>query len=69
MGDKQFKRVDAVKKGDIVSTPKGPARIVCVFKTVTRNGYMRLCHLENGLIITPWHPMKYKGIWTFPEDI
>ena len=26
-----------------------------------------MVHLENGLIITPWHPIKLNNEWVFPN--
>ena len=57
------KRVDQIKRGDVIL---GGAKVVCVLKTVSKDGYQELCKFENGLIITPWHPLKHNGTWTFP---
>jgi len=52
-----------IQKGDMVATTKGHAEIRCVVKTP--------CNKANiveykGLQVTQWHPVKVKGVWSFP---
>jgi len=65
----QTTRVDEVKKGDIVATPSGAATVECVIETVAESGKFDLCELEGGLLVTPWHPIRHNGQWTFPAEL
>jgi len=63
------KRVDQIKKGDIVMTLSGkPAEVVCVIKTVSADGMTDLVEL-GGLLITPFHPVKIGDRWEFPCNL
>ncbi|KAJ3041140.1 hypothetical protein HDV00_009855 [Rhizophlyctis rosea] len=65
------KRVDEVKKGDRL---EGGGEVVCVLVTKCVGGRAAMVSLggaDNGLLITPWHPVKWgdDSAWTFPADI
>jgi hypothetical protein len=63
LGDGSSKRVDEVKKGDVMFNG---GIIVCVLKTITTGGKARLINLpdrthpgeERGLYVTPHHPIR-----------
>eukprot|EP00005_Dracoamoeba_jomungandri_P008445 CAMPEP_0174262642 /NCGR_PEP_ID=MMETSP0439-20130205/14309_1 /TAXON_ID=0 /ORGANISM="Stereomyxa ramosa, Strain Chinc5" /LENGTH=592 /DNA_ID=CAMNT_0015347469 /DNA_START=183 /DNA_END=1961 /DNA_ORIENTATION=+ len=64
------KRVDLLKKGDLVVTPDGSTEVVCVVKTVMESGEANLVRLEGGLLVTPWHPvLDHNGSWCFPSEL
>ena len=78
MADGSVKLVHDLQKGDKVislSDPYNPnsmlisASVVCLVKTVIPNESPHLVVLDDGLLITPWHPVIYKGEWKFPNDI
>ena len=66
--DGTFKKVKNVCKGDIVLTPNGNSKIICVTKTICKDNTTQMVILDGGLIISPYHPIKNNGIWTFPID-
>merc|ERR1719433_1544700 len=68
MADGSKRLVRNLRKGDLVQTPKGKASIRCIIKTVVAPS-TELVQLESGLLLTPWHPVKHKGEWTFPATI
>jgi len=59
------KLVKDLKKGDIVM---GGAKIECVVKHECVDNKARLCQY-NGLVITPYHPIKVDNKWVFPIDV
>lgn len=72
MHDGQLKKVQDVKKGDLVATKDGRStRIACVVKTYSKDGYNYVCTFKNGLKITPYHPLldETDGVWKFPIDL
>jgi len=52
-----------------VKTPSGWATLRCVVKFNTINGMSKICSLENGLRITPGHPVMDNGKWMFPREV
>lgn len=60
--------VEHVMAGDVVKTPKGPAKVRCVVKTWCEDFCMELVGIGN-LLATKWHPIRHKGQWTFPVTI
>ena len=63
------KLVKHIKKGDLIASLNGTARVRCVIKTFCNDGFNMLCKFKNGLIITEWHPIFYEGKWTFPVNV
>lgn len=58
------------KKGDVVRCANNQyASILCVVKTVFNAKHTQLVSFENGLKVTPWHPICIDGTWKFPADI
>ena len=46
----------------------GGAAVQCVVKHRCTDNTMRLC-VYNGLVITPYHPIRVEGEWVFPIDV
>ena len=77
MADGTTKRVEAVRKGDVVvsSTASGAdmvASVACVLKTVCAAGKKALVTLPHGgLRVTEWHPVRNPETraWAFPADL
>jgi len=70
MGDLQTRSVRHIKKGDVVATPYGQsARVQCVIKTLCRGNRAFLVRFEEGLLITPYHPVCVDQQWKFPCDL
>jgi len=44
------------------------AKILCVIKNPVSKS-VELVQLKSGLKITPWHPIRLNGVWTFPKDV
>jgi hypothetical protein len=55
-----------LKKGDLVQTPEGPAAVVCRVRHLFFGTSPRFVALPGGLTLTPWHPVKIDGVWSFP---
>ena len=47
----------------------GRGRVVCVVKTLCKDGWADLVTVPGGLRVTPWHPVCFNGAWTFPAAI
>jgi Mg-chelatase subunit ChlD len=65
-----YKSVSEIMKGDTVYCPQNStkfARIVCVLKLKVNKEI--LMNNINGIKITPFHPVFYNDIWSFPKDI
>jgi Mg-chelatase subunit ChlD len=63
-----------LKKGDsILSINENNnfvnANVVTIVETQITTKLREMVHLENGLIITPWHPIKLNNEWVFPNNI
>lgn len=78
MADGTLKKVKELTKGDLVATPPereatGSAKVVCILKTNCLNGQAELITFDNGLVITPWHPILVekspKSEWAFPGNL
>lgn len=70
-----LKRVDQIERGDWVESDgqHGRGRVECIVETRCHGGMESLVELPNGLLVTPWHPIKdYRKDekqWCFPNDI
>lgn len=70
MSDNSKQLVKNLKKGDVVMAGNGlPSTIVCILKTVFRQGKAHLIHLDGGLLITAWHPIRLNNAWAFPINV
>lgn len=68
MADEQLKKIKDIQKGDCIKTPTGNSKVLCVVKTQT-GGSTDIVHLDGGLKITPWHPIKVNNRWVFPCEL
>ena len=50
--------VNEIKKGDLLQTPKGSARVLCVTHIMQSPNGCLLCNIGNNTLITPYHPIK-----------
>lgn len=70
MANGSRKLVAEVQKHDRVALPDGGvAEVVCVVKTACADAQAILCELGDGLLITPYHPVRVNGRWFFPCDL
>lgn len=74
MGDGTEKRVSDIKKGDVVISPedfndKVNSKVLCVIKTVNLPDNFEIVKFDNGLGITPYHPVWNDREWKFPISI
>ncbi|CAF4943716.1 unnamed protein product [Rotaria sp. Silwood1] len=64
------KLVKDIRRGDVLRTPDGvEATVTYVVKIMCAKGKASMVTFDNGLIITPWHPIRIDGNWKFPHDI
>ena len=54
--------------GSLVWTPNGPARVTALVTCNTKNKSQPMSQID-GLSITPWHPIRVKGVWQFPASL
>jgi hypothetical protein len=69
MADGTTKLVKEITKGDLVMTTIGHVSVTYVVKTLCTNSRSDLVTFNDGLVITPWHPVNVNGKWTFPKDL
>ena len=70
LADGNSVRVDALRKGDLVRGPGGTAAAVrCVVRTRCAARLQEMVALPGGLLITPFHPVRAGGGWSFPKDL
>jgi len=67
------KLIRDIAKGDMVQSVNGPAEVLCVIKThcmkAGKAGIEDLIVFPSGLKITPFHPVRVDGKWSFPGDL
>jgi len=64
--------ISSLTQGDIVVGDHGKkVKIECVLKTNSSNGSFDLVELHNGLMVTPWHPVREAEgqEWRFPSEL
>ncbi|CAE6459883.1 unnamed protein product [Rhizoctonia solani] len=61
-------RVSDLRRGTVVRTPNGTARVVANLRTACPSRVMELCTIGE-LAITPWHPVHHQGSWVFPTQV
>ena len=77
MSDNSKKMLKNVKKGDEILTLEDRnnintityTKVICVYETFMLDEVCHLVMLENGLKITPWHPILTSLGWKFPSDL
>lgn len=67
MAGGSYKQTATLQPNDQVA---GGHRIICIVRTEV-NRTVKMCRLSNGLLITPWHPVKVapQMDWAFPAHI
>lgn len=68
-----YQLVKTIKPGDIVSTytnsgQESQSRVKLIMKCICENNSAELVTFDNGLVITPWHPIKINHQWIFPQE-
>jgi Mg-chelatase subunit ChlD len=68
MADGRTKRVDQIVSGDEVMTADAvhTATVQVVVEIVAIHGKMDIVTLNQGLKLTPFHPVVHRGEWVFP---
>jgi len=77
MSDNSKKMLKNVKKGDEILTLEDRnnintityTKVLCVYETIMLDEVCHLVMLENGLKITPWHPILTPLGWKFPSEL
>jgi len=71
LADGRYVPVSSVGSGDLLLTRGGPVRVRCVVTTRCANGIQELVELDSGVLVTPWHPVRFNGTdkWSFPADL
>lgn len=68
MADGTLKKVRDVRKGDKVMGTQGQYTVKCVVATKV-NKLVEMVSIGKGLVITPYHPIKFNGEWVFPTSV
>jgi hypothetical protein len=69
MADGSMKQVAEVVAGDLLWGDCGAVEVECVVETrFTASQAVNLVDLGNGVLVTPWHPVRAGG-WVFPVDL
>jgi len=66
MNDDSMRLVKDLRAKDVVY---GGAMIECVVKHKCKNGQIRLSNVNDGLLITNYHPILVENVWRFPVDV
>lgn len=70
MANGYTKSVKEIKKGDyVMSSNNESACVRCVIRTDCFQNKTHYVKLDEGLLITPWHPVRINGVWKFPQDL
>jgi len=67
----ECKRVKDLKKGDHVEcNARGDmAEVRCVLVQHTTDGRTEMVEFEDGLALTPMHPVEFDSAWALPKDL
>ena len=73
MADGSTKIIKDLKMNDLVMTLTyegeiNMSKVLCVVETIITNKSKKMCKIDD-LYITPWHPILYNDVWTFPEHV
>ena len=72
MADGTQRRVDDLRKGDVVQTPEGGGAVHCIAACECADDEVEIVALEPDVELTPWHPVRSKGgagSWEFPAKL
>jgi Mg-chelatase subunit ChlD len=56
----------AVAKGDVLANG---AIVACVVRVAVQGGAQAFTSLSGGLLVSPYHPVRLDGKWSFPTDV
>jgi hypothetical protein len=68
LSDGTRKRIDAVRRGDVLWTSTGPAAVRYAIEFNSKNKSQLMTQI-GSLWITPWHPILNNSAWLFPSDM
>jgi len=73
MADGSTKLLKDIQKNDLVMTltydgETSMSKVICLVETNITNRMQEMCNIDD-LYITPWHPILYNGVWTFPQNL
>jgi hypothetical protein len=68
MSNGSFKKIKDIRKGDVVKTESGNSKVQCLVISQSENNTTSFVNV-NGLLVTPWHPVKINNVWKFPSDM
>ena len=60
--------ISDLRRGDLVWTPDGPATVLYAVELRTKGRPHPMVHIGR-LCISPWHPIRRNGEWTFPAHV
>jgi len=70
MANGNTKLVQDIRKDDEVMGPDGRAvKVSCVIRTLCGNKKPHMVQFEDGLVITPYHPIRMNGRFLFPCSV
>jgi hypothetical protein len=71
LGDGSQVDITELRSGDVVASSDEAVRVKCIVKTYCENGIQELVELDEGVLVTPWHPVREPGAsqWIFPYDL
>jgi hypothetical protein len=62
-------QVSTLSIGDLIQKPDGTmCKVHCILETFINSDVTMCSHVEGGLIITPYHPVKIGENWEFPTN-
>lgn len=67
----EFKPVSELRKGNLIKCDLegNTAEVACVMVLPVPKGETTMVKFENGLVITPMHPVISGGAWALPKDL
>lgn len=70
MADGTLRDIAYLRRGDMVATPTGPARVIHNVRIASYDPTQKLTALgTEEPWITPWHPVRIEGRWRNPIDL
>jgi hypothetical protein len=74
MADGSKKKLKKLGKNDVIMSRDEnnnytTSKVLCILETIITMGILEMVNFDEGLIITPWHPIKHNGNWKFPINL
>jgi hypothetical protein len=66
-----YKNIEDINPGDMVWTPNGYQKVRYLIKinfSFNEDSIHPMCHYDNKLWITPWHPIRINNNWHHPNN-